>query len=82
VARWSPSQESAGCTRTQQPGTTAHLGKRVGKELVYMGRSDGLVPHHRKPNPKTAHTLVSPKSKLTKHMRKSKATWVDPHRGH
>jgi hypothetical protein len=34
------------------PAPPLHLGKRVGKELVYMGRSEGLVPHHRKPNRK------------------------------
>jgi hypothetical protein len=56
-----------------------YLGKREGKELVYMGKvgtgwSRTISSHIRK----QLDTVVSPKSKLTKPVKKPKATWVEP----
>lgn len=56
-----------------------YLGKREGKELRYMGKvgtgwSRTLSSQIRK----QLNTVVSPKSKLTKPVRKPKATWVEP----
>jgi bifunctional non-homologous end joining protein LigD len=58
---------------------TLHLGRKEGKDLVYMGKvgtgwsrtvSSGIR--------KQLDTVVSPKSKLTKPIRAPKATWVEP----
>ena len=56
-----------------------YLGKREGKELVYMGKvgtgwSRTVLSQIRK----QLDTVVSPKSKLTKPIKKPKATWVEP----
>src|SRR5438552_7503077 len=53
-----------------------YLGKREGKDLVYMGTgwSRTVSSQIRK----QLDTVVSPKSKLTKTIRKPKATWVEP----
>lgn len=56
-----------------------YLGKREGKDLVYMGKvgtgwSRTLSSQIRK----QLDTVVSPKSKLTKPIKKPKATWVEP----
>ena len=56
-----------------------YLGKREGKELVYMGKvgtswSRTVSSQIRK----QLDTVVSPKSKLTKPIKKPKATWVEP----
>lgn len=56
-----------------------YLGKRAGKDLVYMGKvgtgwSRALSSQIRK----QLDTVVSPKSKLSKPLKKPKATWVDP----
>jgi bifunctional non-homologous end joining protein LigD len=56
-----------------------YLGKQEGKDLVYMGKvgtgwSRTVSSHIRK----QLDTMVSPKSKLTKAIRKPKATWVEP----
>ena len=56
-----------------------YLGKKEGKELVYMGKvgtgwdrtTSGKIR-------KALDTVVSPKAKLTKPIRKPKATWVEP----
>jgi bifunctional non-homologous end joining protein LigD len=56
-----------------------YLGKRVGKDLVYMGKvgtgwdrtTSGKIR-------KALDTVVSPKSKLSKQLKKPKATWVEP----
>lgn len=56
-----------------------NLGKKEGKELVYMGKvgtgwdrtTSGKIR-------KALETVVSPKQKLTKPIRKPKATWVEP----
>ncbi|MET4512562.1 non-homologous end-joining DNA ligase [Bradyrhizobium sp. I1.7.5] len=56
-----------------------YLGKKEGKELVYMGKvgtgwdrtTSGKIR-------KALDTVVSPKSKLSKQLKKPKATWVDP----
>ena len=37
-----------------------------------------MVPHGLKPNQEELDTVVSPKSKLTKPIKKPKATWVEP----
>jgi bifunctional non-homologous end joining protein LigD len=56
-----------------------YLGKQEGKELVYMGKVgtgwSGTVSSQIR---KQLDTVVSPKSKLTKAIRKPKATWVEP----
>jgi bifunctional non-homologous end joining protein LigD len=56
-----------------------YLGKREGKDLVYMGKvgtvwSRAVSSQIRK----QLDTVVNPKSKLTKQVKKPKATWVDP----
>jgi bifunctional non-homologous end joining protein LigD len=56
-----------------------YLGKRQGNELVYMGKvgtgwSRTLSSQIRK----QLDTVISPKSKLTKAIRKPKAVWVEP----
>ena len=56
-----------------------YLGKQEGKDLVYMGKvgtgwSRTLSSQIRK----RLDTVVSPKSKLTRPIRKPKATWVEP----
>ena len=56
-----------------------YLGKREGKDLVYMGKvgtgwSRTLSSQIRK----QLDTVISPKSKLTKAIRKPKAVWVEP----
>ena len=56
-----------------------YLGKRASKDLVYMGKvgtgwSRALSSQIRK----QLDTGASPKSKLSKPLKKPKATWVDP----
>ncbi|OSJ36827.1 MULTISPECIES: non-homologous end-joining DNA ligase [Bradyrhizobium] len=56
-----------------------YLGKKEGKELVYMGKvgtrwSRTVSSEIRK----KLDTVVRPKAKLTKPIRKPKATWVEP----
>ena len=56
-----------------------YLGKREGKELVYMGKvGTGWSRTVSSQIRKQLDTVVSPKSKLTKPIRKPKATWVEP----
>jgi bifunctional non-homologous end joining protein LigD len=56
-----------------------YLGKREGKDLVYMGKvGTGWSRTISSQIRKRLDTVVSPKSKLTKAIRKPKATWVDP----
>jgi bifunctional non-homologous end joining protein LigD len=56
-----------------------YLGKREGKDLVYMGKvGTGWSRTVSSQIRKRLDTVVSPKSKLTKAIRKPKATWVDP----
>jgi bifunctional non-homologous end joining protein LigD len=56
-----------------------YLGKREGKELVYMGKvGTGWSRTVASQIRKQLDTVVSPKSKLTKAIRKSNATWVEP----
>ena len=56
-----------------------YLGKREGKDLVYMGKvGTGWTRTVSGQIRKQLDTVVSPKSKLTKQVRKPKATWVDP----
>jgi bifunctional non-homologous end joining protein LigD len=56
-----------------------YLGKREGKELVYMGKvgTGGSRTTYSQIR-KQLDTVVSPKSKLTKAIKKPKATWVEP----
>ena len=56
-----------------------YLGKREGKDLVYMGKvGTGWTRTVSSQIRKQLDTVVSPKSKLTKQVKKPKATWVDP----
>jgi bifunctional non-homologous end joining protein LigD len=56
-----------------------YLGKREGKDLVYMGKvGTGWSRTVSSQIRKQLDTVVSPRSKLTKAVRKPKATWVDP----
>jgi bifunctional non-homologous end joining protein LigD len=56
-----------------------YLGKREGKDLVYMGKvGTGWSRTVSSQIRKQLDTVVSPKSKLTKAIRKPKATWVEP----
>ena len=56
-----------------------YLGKREGKELVYMGKvGTGWNRTMSGQIRKQLDTVVSPKSKLTKPIKKPKATWVEP----
>ena len=56
-----------------------YLGKREGKELVYMGKvGTGWSRTVSSQIRKQLDTVVSPKSKLTNPIGKPKATWVEP----
>ena len=56
-----------------------YLGKKEGKDLVYMGKvGTGWSRTVSSQIRKQLDTVVSPKSKLTKAIRKPKATWVEP----
>jgi bifunctional non-homologous end joining protein LigD len=56
-----------------------YLGKKQGKELVYMGKvGTGWSRTVSSQIRKQLDTVVSPKSKLTRPIKKPKATWVEP----
>jgi bifunctional non-homologous end joining protein LigD len=56
-----------------------YLGKREGKDLVYMGKvGTGWSRTVSSRIRKQLDTVVSPKSKLRKPLKKPKATWVEP----
>jgi bifunctional non-homologous end joining protein LigD len=56
-----------------------YLGKQEGKELVYTGKvGTGWSRTVSSQIRKQLDTAVSPKSKLTRPIRKPKATWVEP----
>ena len=56
-----------------------YLGKQKGKELVYMGKvGTGWSRTVSSEIRKQLDAVVSPKSKLTKPIKKPKATWVEP----
>ena len=56
-----------------------YLGKREGKELRYIGKvGTGWSPTVSSEIRKQLNTVISPKSKLTKPIRKPRATWVEP----
>lgn len=56
-----------------------YLGKQDGKDLVYMGKvGTGWSRTVSSQIRKQLDTVLSPKSKLTKPVRKPKATWVEP----
>src|SRR5437879_7127809 len=56
-----------------------YLGKQEGKDLVYMGKvGTGWSRTVSSQIRKQLDSVVSPKSKLTKAIRKPKATWVEP----
>jgi bifunctional non-homologous end joining protein LigD len=56
-----------------------YLGKKEGKDLVYMGEvGTGWSRTVSSQIRKQLDTVVSPKSKFTKQVKKRKATWVDP----
>jgi bifunctional non-homologous end joining protein LigD len=56
-----------------------YLGKREGKDLVYMGKvGTGWSRTVSSQIRKQLDAVVSPKSRLTKQIKKQKATWVEP----
>ena len=56
-----------------------YLGKHEGRELVYMGKvGTGWNRTKSAKIRKALDTVVSPKSKLSKPIKKPKATWVEP----
>jgi bifunctional non-homologous end joining protein LigD len=56
-----------------------YLGKREGKDLVYVGKvGTGWSRTVSSRIRNQLDTVVSPKSKLTKPIKKPKATWVEP----
>jgi bifunctional non-homologous end joining protein LigD len=56
-----------------------YLGKREGKDLVYMGKvGTGWSRTVSSQIRKQLDTVVSPKSRLTKQVKKPKAIWVEP----
>jgi bifunctional non-homologous end joining protein LigD len=56
-----------------------YLGKQEGKDLVYMGKvGTGWSRTISSQIRKQLDTVVSPKSKLTRPIRKPRATWVEP----
>ncbi|MGY4461517.1 non-homologous end-joining DNA ligase [Bradyrhizobium sp. LB13.1] len=56
-----------------------YLGKREGKNLLYMGKvGTGWNRTTSSKIRKALDTVVSPKSKLSRPLKKSKATWVEP----
>jgi len=56
-----------------------YLGKREGNELVYVGKvGTGWSRTVSSQIRKQLYTLVSSKSKLTRPIKKPKATWVEP----
>jgi bifunctional non-homologous end joining protein LigD len=56
-----------------------YLGRREGKELLCMGKvGTGWSRTVSSQIRKQLNTVISPKSKLTKPIRKPKATWVEP----
>jgi bifunctional non-homologous end joining protein LigD len=56
-----------------------YLGKREGKDLVYMGKvGTGWNRTTSSRIRKQLDTVLSPKSKLSKPLKKPKATWVEP----
>jgi bifunctional non-homologous end joining protein LigD len=56
-----------------------YLGKREGNDLVYMGKvGTGWSRTVSSQIRKQLDTVVSPKSKLTKPVKKPKATWIEP----
>jgi bifunctional non-homologous end joining protein LigD len=56
-----------------------YLGKQEGKELVYMRKvGTGWSRTVSRQIRKQLDTVISPKSRLTKPVRKPKATWVEP----
>ena len=56
-----------------------YLGKREGKDLVYMGKvGTGWSRTVSSQIRKQLDTVVSPKSKLSKPLKKPHATWVEP----
>jgi bifunctional non-homologous end joining protein LigD len=60
-------------------GAALYLGRREGKELVYMGKvGTGWSRTTSSRIRKQLDTVISPRSKLTKPVRKPKATWVEP----
>lgn len=56
-----------------------YLGEREGKDLIYMGKvGTGWSWTISSQIRRQLDTVVSPKSKLTKPIKKLKATWVEP----
>jgi bifunctional non-homologous end joining protein LigD len=56
-----------------------YLGKQEGKDLVYMGKvATGWSRTVSSQIRKQLDAVVSPKSKLTRPIKKPKATWVEP----
>ena len=67
------------CQRPDAASRALYLGKQEGKDLVYMGKvGTGWSRTVSSQIRKQLDAVVSPKSKLTKPIRKPKATWVEP----
>jgi bifunctional non-homologous end joining protein LigD len=75
-----PAGEVSGRWVKDPSGVAAlYLGKHERKELVYMGKvGTGWSRTVSSQIRKQLDTVVSPKSKLTRPIRKPKATWVEP----
>jgi ATP-dependent DNA ligase len=76
-----PARKISGCWLVKDPSGVAalYLGKQEGKELRYVGKvGTGWSRTISSQIRKQLDTAVSPKSKLTKPIRKPKATWVEP----
>src|ERR1044072_3687197 len=69
----------AGFVKDPSGVAALYLGKQEGKDLVYMGKvGTGWSRTVSSQIRKQLDTVVSPKSKLTKPLKKPKATWVEP----
>ena len=56
-----------------------YLGKKEGRNLVYMGKvGTGWDRTTSGKMRRALDTVISPKSKLSKQLKKPKATWVEP----
>jgi bifunctional non-homologous end joining protein LigD len=77
--QFSRHESSLNATSDSRSVAALYLGKKEGKDLVYMGKvGTGWSQTVSSQIRKQLDTVVSPKSKLTKPIRKPKATWVEP----
>ncbi|MGY4365323.1 ATP-dependent DNA ligase [Bradyrhizobium sp. LB1.3] len=72
-------EHSDGFIKDSSGVAALYLGKQEGKELVYMGKvGTGWSRTKSEKIRKALDAVVSPKVKLTKPIKKPKATWVKP----